>query len=75
MVIKGSEADIRLTPVAASDFPTPMISRIEAYHSPITDALVTSWRQRDREMNAHDCYDPRDLPKGHTYAKSKRAKP
>lgn len=71
MVIKGSEEDIRLTPVASSDFPTPRVSRIEAYESPIDGTEITSWGQRDRELKAHDCFDPRDLPEGHVYDKSK----
>lgn len=75
MVIKGSEEDIRLTSVASSDFPTPRVSRMEPYESPIDGKEVTSWGQRDREMQANDAYDPRDMPKGHVYQKSKGRKP
>jgi hypothetical protein len=74
VVLKGSEEDMQLTPVASSDFPTPRISRMEPYQSPIDDREITSWRQRDRDMQANDCYDPRDLPEGHEYVKSKGRK-
>jgi hypothetical protein len=40
---------------------TPMLSRLEPFESPISGRLITSWRERDREMTAHDCYDPRDV--------------
>jgi hypothetical protein len=44
-----------------SDFPTPMISRMEPYESPIDGKQITSWRQRDRDMRENDAVDPRDL--------------
>jgi hypothetical protein len=45
----------------ASSFPTPMISRMEPFVSPIDDKEISSWGQRDRHMKEHDCYDPRDI--------------
>jgi hypothetical protein len=70
MVVKSDRA---ITPAARSDaFPTPMLSRMEAYESPIDGKLVTSWAQRDREMKQHDCYDPRDMPTGHIYEKGRK---
>ena len=75
MVVKGSEDDVKPTPVSSSDFPTPAISRMQAYDSPIDGREITSWGQRDRELRAHDCYDPRDLPEGHVYEKSKGRTP
>jgi hypothetical protein len=66
-VIKGSDRGMEKT---RSDFPTPRISRMASYESPITGKEVTSWSQRDREMREHDCFDPRDLPKDHVYEKS-----
>jgi len=69
MVMKGLERS-GLTPVR-SGFPTPMISRIEAYESPIDGKEITSWGQRNAEMREHDTYDPRDMPEGHVYEKSK----
>jgi hypothetical protein len=74
IVVKGSDRD-NPTP-ARSDFPAPQISRMEAYESPIDGKEVTSWAQRDRELRDNNAYDPRDLPKGHVYEKSKgRKKP
>lgn len=52
-------------------FPTPRISRMEPFESPITGQEVSSWRQRDREMQANDCYDPRDLSPDHTYSRGR----
>jgi hypothetical protein len=45
----------------SQNFPTPMLSRLEPYESPITGKEVSSWRERDRELAANDCYDPRDF--------------
>lgn len=42
-------------------FPTPMLSHMEPFISPITDTEITSWGARDRHMKEHDCYDPRDV--------------
>jgi hypothetical protein len=39
----------------------PMISRMDPYESPVTGAEITSWRQRDADMQAADAVDPRDL--------------
>jgi hypothetical protein len=71
MVIKSDRA---VTPASRSDLPTPMLSRMEAYESPIDGKTISSWAQRDREMRDNDCYDPRDLPAGHVYQKSKGRK-
>lgn len=45
-------------------FPTPRISRMEPFESPVTGAEITSWRARDADMRAADAYDPRDIKKG-----------
>jgi hypothetical protein len=58
-----------------SGFPTPRISRFEAFESPVTGNEVTSWRQRDREMAEHDCYDPRDLKHNEVRANADRTGP
>jgi hypothetical protein len=71
MVIKGSDRGMEKT---RSDFPTPRISRMEAYQSPIDGKTISSWSQRDREMQEHDCYDPRDLKPDHVYDKSQGRK-
>lgn len=52
-------------------FPTPRVSRFESFESPITGEDITSWRQRDREMAEHDCYDPRDLPADYVYRRGR----
>ncbi len=41
----------------------PRISRMEAYESPIDGALITSDRQRERDLARSNSYDPRDLPR------------
>jgi hypothetical protein len=50
-------------PPARSHLPAPMLSRMEAFESPVTGAEITSWRDRDRDMAAAGAVDPRDLPK------------
>ena len=43
-----------------NDFPTPMLSRMEPYASPIDGKEITSWGQRDRDLRDNNAYDPRD---------------
>jgi hypothetical protein len=45
-----------------SDLPAPMLSRMEAFESPVTGKEISSWRERDRDMAAAGAVDPRDLP-------------
>ena len=45
--------------------------RFEAYESPITGALITSPRQRERDLNNSGSIDPRDLPKDHRWSKGR----
>jgi len=59
LVPKGSARAARAS--ARADFPTPLLSRLEPYASPIDGHEVTSWGERDREMKANDAYDPRDF--------------
>jgi hypothetical protein len=40
----------------------PRISRFEPMRSPVDERWITSWRQRDRDMDAVGKVDPRDLP-------------
>ena len=47
---------------AKHDLPTPMISRFEAMREPGDGQDISSWRERDRDMDAAGCVDPRDLP-------------
>jgi hypothetical protein len=59
MVVKGeNRVDIR------DGFPTPMLSKFESFESPITGETISSWRQRDADMQAGSAVDPRDLPRG-----------
>lgn len=57
--------------LALKGFPTPRLSRLDAYESPITGKEIGSWRQRDAEMKEHDCYDPRDLGAGHVFKRGR----
>ena len=60
LVPKGSVRDARASSVRA-DFPTPRLSKLEPYASPIDGHEVTSWGERDRELQANNAYDPRDF--------------
>ena len=42
-------------------FPTPNVSRLTPYESPIDGHEVTSWGERERELRDNDAYDPRDF--------------
>ncbi len=64
-------ATLKRQPVEKPAFPTPRISRFETYASPIDGHDVSSWRQRDREMQEHDCYDPRDLAPDHHFRRGR----
>jgi len=46
-----------------SHIPTPMLSRFDSFESPITGETISSWRQRDADMQAGGAVDPRDLPR------------
>jgi hypothetical protein len=58
LVEKGS---IREKPAERSLFPSPRVSRLEPYESPIDGTEITSWGQRNRELEANNAYDPRDV--------------
>ena len=60
------------SPAASSDLPAPSLHRFEAMESPVTGHMITSERQRQRDMTEHGCYDPRDL-RGHTYSRGRSA--
>ena len=47
---------------AASDLPAPSVQSFESYVSPIDDAVISSHRQRDRDLHTSGSYDPRDTP-------------
>ena len=69
LVIKGEAR----APGQVSEFPTPMISRMEPYASPIDGREITSWGARDRDMKENNAVDPRDLKvKRHVRPKSEQ---
>jgi hypothetical protein len=45
------------------DFPTPRLSRLEPYQSPIDGKEITSWAARDKDLKDSNSYDPRDVKK------------
>jgi len=45
-----------------SAFPSPRVSGFDAFESPVTGENISSWRQRERDMNAADAVDRRDIP-------------
>ena len=47
---------------AASDLPAPAVQSFEAYTSPIDDTVISSHRQRDRDLHCSGSYDRRDTP-------------
>lgn len=53
-------------------FPTPRVSRMEPFESPITGKEVTSWGERDREMRANECFDTRDLSPDHHWRRGRK---
>ena len=46
--------------------------RFTEYQSPITGALITSSRQRERDLNNSGSFDPRDLPKDHQWKRGRQ---
>ena len=52
---------------------TPKFYRFREYESPITGALITSPRQRERDLNNSGSFDPRDLPRDHRWSKGREA--
>lgn len=59
---------------AASDFPSPRVSRFEAYQSPVTDRTISSDRQREVDLFQSNSYDERDIGPNHPIAKAKKAR-
>jgi hypothetical protein len=52
---------------------TPVPYRFQEYRSPITGALITSPRQRERDLEKSGSIDPRDLPKDHHWSRGRNA--
>jgi hypothetical protein len=59
LVKKGSMQEARND--KRSIFPTPRLSRLEPYQSPIDGKEITSWSQRDKDLRDSNSYDPRDV--------------
>jgi len=57
----------------ANGFPTPMVSRMQPFDSPVDGRELSTWRERDAHMREHDCVDPRDFPAGHFAARGRDA--
>ena len=60
---------------AASDLPAPAIQGFDSYESPIEGSgIISSHRQRERDLNNSGSYDPRDTPAEFRKAKDGRRK-
>jgi hypothetical protein len=68
----AAEREDEHTPVARSDFPSPRVSRFEPMESPVTGKTISSWGERERDMNAVDAVDARDYPKGHEFKRGRK---
>jgi hypothetical protein len=49
-------------PEKAGALSSPRVSRFEEMESPVSGKTISSWRARDRDMDAAGACDPRDLP-------------
>jgi hypothetical protein len=47
---------------AASELPAPAVLSFASYASPIDDAVISSHRQRERDLHHSGSYDIRDTP-------------
>jgi len=47
---------------AVSDLSAPAVQSFDAYPSPIDDTVISSHRQRDRDLHRSGSYDRRDTP-------------
>ena len=54
-----------------SSFPTPMLSKMEPFESPVTGKEISSWAERDKDMRAVDAVDLRDYPKDHIFSRGR----
>ena len=57
---------------AASELPAPAVQSFETYVSPIDDAVISSHRQRERDLHHSGSYDPRDTPAASRKARNVR---
>lgn len=59
---------------AASELPAPAVQSFESYSSPVNDNMISSHRQRDRDLHDSGSYDPRDIPASYQKARDVRLK-
>ena len=57
------KAEAKTRPVARSHLPSPRLSRLEPYESPIDGREITSWKARDKDLRDSNSYDKRDFKK------------
>jgi len=57
---------------AASELPAPHVQSFESYASPINDNIISSARERERDLHHSGSYDPRDTPAAFKKAKHER---
>ena len=66
VLYQGRLIDKRYCPAkprhAASELPAPAVQSFESYLSPIDDAVISSSRQRERDLHRSGSYDIRDTP-------------
>ena len=60
-----------------SIFPSPRLSRLEPYASPINGKEITSWAAREKDLRDNNAYDPRDVstPYPKSDKRPRKAKP
>lgn len=61
LITRAEAARAAHTPTRSA-FPSPMLSKMEPFESPVTGKEISSWRERDRDMAAAGAVDPRDIP-------------
>jgi hypothetical protein len=45
-----------------SDFPSPMVmGGFKSYRSPVTDELIQSRQEKERDLTRHDCVETQDV--------------
>jgi len=62
VIRNGEVVPKRWSAPAPGGFPSPRVSRMDSFESPVTGQSISSWRQRDRDMHAADAVDRRDIP-------------
>jgi hypothetical protein len=76
VLYEGRLIDKRFCPAkprhAASELPAPAVQSFESYLSPIDDAVISSSRQRDRDLHHSGSYDTRDTPAAFEEARNVR---